>query len=199
MWGEVASGAVRILPFHPPGQSPAADGVWGRFIFRSWSWAGKGSRIFIFSPSTGQKCIFSCVSSLVFHEVCTSTGESMGSVVKTWTSWLACAAYTFLCVTVVAFVLELMRFEQNNPSVYSFSFHCSLLSVCSPAGGRGSWVQDMNSCLRCAPRLLEVAALFHEVHNFPSSCRIPPLRHAGRVSKYLKYHLLCNYLASPFY
>lgn len=31
-------------------------------------------------------------------------------------------------MVIVAFVLELMRFEQNNPSVYSFSFHCSLLS-----------------------------------------------------------------------
>lgn len=47
-------------------------------------------------------------------------------------------------------------------------------------------MQDMNSCLRCVSGLLEVAALFHEVHNFPSSCRIPPLRHAGHVSKYLK-------------
>lgn len=30
-----------------------------------------------------------------------------------------------------------MRFEQNNPSVYSLSFHCSLLSACTPAGEEG--------------------------------------------------------------
>lgn len=129
----------------------------------------------------------------------TSTGEYMGSAVKKREpAGFVRVACTFLCVIIVAFVLELMRFEQNNPSVYSFSLHCSLLSACTPVGGRGSCVQDVNSCLRCALGLLEVAALFHEVHNFPSSCRIPPLRHAGRVSKYLKYHLLCNYLASPF-
>lgn len=81
----MGSGAGRILPFHPPGQSPAADGF-GAGLF---SGAGAeqvkaaGYFFFFFLLLTGQKHIFSCVCSLAFHEVCTSTGESMGSVVKT--------------------------------------------------------------------------------------------------------------------
>lgn len=76
------TGAVRILPFHPPDQSPGADGFGAGLFSGAGAEQVKAAGYFFFLLK-GQKHIFSCVSSLAFHEVCTSTGEYMGSAVKT--------------------------------------------------------------------------------------------------------------------
>lgn len=69
-----------------------------------------------------------------------------------------------------------MKFEQNNHSVYSCSFYCSLPSVilCAPnREGRETYTQDVLSCLQHTLGLLEVAALFHKVHRFPHLMQNP--------------------------
>lgn len=166
---------MSILPFHTLWPKPWCQWGLGHYYFQELKLSRQRQRD-VYFLLTGQKCIFSVCPIEHFVRCVQAQGYIYRQCCKKLSKWLVSVVYTFFCVTMMPFVLEQMKFEQNNHSVYSCSFYCSLPSVilCAPnREGRETYTQDVLSCLQHTLGLLEVAALFHKVHRFPHLMQNP--------------------------
>lgn len=108
-----------------------------------------------FSSFIGLKCTVSmCV--LIVHP---SKGMQAGLYKKMKQLVCNCGMYIFVCDYNANSQQNRWKFQQNNCSVYSLSFYCSLSSVifCASMQKEESPAQDMNSCLPHMLGLLEAA------------------------------------------